>query len=110
MDPEGSRIGAAAALTPRAPPFDGVGAPVEAVDRGAVEGLDAVTVVVVGAMTGELDAVVGLVGVAAGGGLGTGAGGAPVGPAGRRRVQPGSIQCGSVRAVPSGWDRPSLSW
>ena len=30
--------------------------------------------------------------------------------AGRRRVQPGSIQCGSVRVAPPGWDRPSFSW
>ncbi|MDA8063192.1 MAG: hypothetical protein M0T80_12330, partial [Actinomycetota bacterium] len=28
--------------------------------------------------------------------------------AGRRRVQPGSIQCGSSSTAPPGWGRPSL--
>ena len=78
--------------------------------REVAAGLDVVTGVVVDAMTGDVDGVVGLVGVVAGGGAGTGAGGATVGPAGKMRVQPGSIQCGSVREVPPGWGRPSLSW
>ena len=63
----------------------------------------------------------GLVGPAlAGGGAGVGAGwpmpgaavagGVVAGEAGNRRVQPGSIQCGSVKVTPPGWGRPSLSW
>ncbi len=35
---------------------------------------------------------------------------AGVATAGRTRVQPGSIQWGSVSVAPSGWGRPSLSW
>ena len=91
---------------------DGVvvaGAPVLA---GVVTGAPVLGGVVVG---GDVDG-----GTVVGGGNVVGDGAGPetdpegLGPGvtvvGRRRVQPGSIQCGSVSVTPPGWARSSLSW
>ena len=114
-DPEGSRTGAALGSVRcwmarwEARPL---------VAAGAVAGALPFGLVVLGTVAAGGGVVVGapaagLAGAGAGAD-GAGAGGDAAGAAGvvdgRRRVQPGSIQCGSVRLAPPGWGRPSLSW
>ena len=106
-EPDGSRTGS---------PLRSTGAVPTRWGAGAGDGSDGV--VVAGAPVlggGDVDG-----GTVVGGGneVGDGAGpetdpeglGSGVIVAGRRRVQPGSIQCGSVSVTPPGWARSSLSW